>query len=178
MRSMDSQIAPVSSGRRAYARSPSATSAYPLLAHDSLTSILAWQGDRARSVQEFLQSVWGLAGRLPTKRYAINVCKDRYQFAVGFAAALVAQQISLLPTCRAEEPLHQLAQCYSDSYVLTDHDQLETSHTSVPPSRLDLARFRVAGKPCHSSHPDRCHRLYFRKQLGSRRPMPKGGGLL
>ena len=144
MRSMDSQIAPVSPGRRAYARPPSAPTAYPLLAHDSLTCTMAWQGDRTHSVQDFLRSVRGLVGQLPKKRYAINVCKDRYHFAVGFAAALVARQISLLPTYRAEEPLHQLAQRYSDAYVLTDHDQLETS---LPQFRLSDWAWTASGSP-------------------------------
>ncbi len=147
MRSMDSQTAPVSPGRRAFARPSAGPPAYPLLTHASLSSTMAWQGDRAHSVQEFLGAVWGVASQLPTTRYAINVCKDRYHFAVGFAAALVARQISLLPTYRAEEPLHQLAQCYSDAYLLTDHDQLETS---LPQFRLGdraLAASRAPQNP-------------------------------
>jgi acyl-coenzyme A synthetase/AMP-(fatty) acid ligase len=46
---------------------------------------------------------------------------------VGFAAALLARQISLLPTYRADEPLYQLAQRYPDAYVLTDHDEVTAS---------------------------------------------------
>ena len=127
MRSMDREFAPVTFRRRPHAVASAAPAAYPLLTHPSLSSILAWQGNRARSVHEFLRSVWGLAARLPTKRYAINVCKDRYHFAVGFAAALVARHTNLLPPYRAEESLHQLAQSYPDAYVLTDDDQLETA---------------------------------------------------
>ncbi len=94
---------------------------YPLLAHAGEDACLAWSRARAYSVTDFLRSVWGLASRLPAKRYAINLCKDRYHFVVGFAAALVARQISLLPTCRADEPLQQLYHRYPDAYVLTDH---------------------------------------------------------
>jgi acyl-coenzyme A synthetase/AMP-(fatty) acid ligase len=82
-----------------------------------------------------------LAAHLPRKRYAINVCKDRYHFAVGFAAALVARQISLLPTCRAEESLHQLAQRYTNAYVLTDHEEWGTT----------LPSFHVADRIWQSS---------------------------
>ena len=144
MRSMDSEIAPVTLRRRSHARTSAPPAAYPLLAHGSPTSTIAWQGHRARSVLEFLRSVWNLAGRLPTKRYAINVCKDRYHFAVGFAAALVARQTNLLPPYRAEESLHQLAQCYSDAYLLTDHDQIETS---LPQLRLGDWDWSASGSP-------------------------------
>ena len=133
MRSMDSEIASVTLRRRSHARTSAEPTVYPLLAHASPTSIIAWQGNRAHSVQEFLRSVWAPSRQLPAQRYAINVCKDRYHFAVGFAAALVARQTNLLPPCRAEESLHQLAHCYSDAYVLTDHDQLDTS---LPQFRL------------------------------------------
>ena len=144
MRSMDSEIASVTLRRRSHARTSAEPTVYPLLAHASPTSIIAWQGNRAHSVQEFLRSVWGLASRLPAQRYAINVCKDRYHFAVGFAAALVARQTNLLPPCRAEESLHQLAHCYSDAYVLTDHDQLDTS---LPQFRLGDWGWSASGSP-------------------------------
>ncbi|MBA2487201.1 MAG: AMP-binding protein [Nitrospira sp.] len=124
MRSIDSQIAPAP-GRRAYTRARSTPAVYPLLTHDSPTCTIAWRQDRAYSVQEFLRSVWALASQLPAKQYALNLCRDRYHFAVGFAAALVARHISLLPTCRAAEPSQQLSQRYPDAYVLTDHDETE-----------------------------------------------------
>src|SRR5687768_9145919 len=97
---------------------------YPLLAHACEDACLAWSRTRAYSVSDFLRSVWGLAARLPAKRYAINLCKDRYHFVVGFAASLVARQISLLPTCRADEPLRQLYHRYPDAYILTDHHEV------------------------------------------------------
>ena len=141
MRSMDSQIAPVSPGRRTYARPLCTPAAFPLVTHHSPTCTMAWHHDRASSVQEFLRSVWGLASQLPAKRYAINLCKDRYHFAVGFAAALVARHISLLPTCRATEPLQQLAERYSEAYVLTDHDDVETT----------IPRFRITEREWNAS---------------------------
>ena len=97
---------------------------YPLLAHTAGDACLAWHRGRAILVGDFLASVRELASRLPSKRHAINLCKDRYHFAVGFAASLVAGHISLLPTCRAAEPLQHLSQRYPDAYILTDHGDI------------------------------------------------------
>ena len=127
MRSMDSRTAtahPVR--RREYGGRLPDPSAFPLLTHRSPGDTVAWHQDRAYSKQEFLRSVQALALRLPAKRYAINLCRNRYHFAVGFAAALLARQISLMPTCRAAEPLQQLSQRYPDAYLLTDHDEIES----------------------------------------------------
>ncbi|HVG01457.1 MAG TPA: AMP-binding protein [Nitrospira sp.] len=130
---MDSQILRTSTERQTVIRL--ATPGYPLIAHDSPSCPIAWQGDHMHTVRDFLRTVWDLAGQLPQSRYVINLCKDRYHFAVAFAAALVARQISLLPTCRAEESLQQLGQRYSGAYVLTDHDDMLTSLPSFHISR-------------------------------------------
>ncbi|MGC3972873.1 MAG: hypothetical protein QM771_00615 [Nitrospira sp.] len=121
MQSIDSQMAPASPARRVH--QPIGAAGYPLVGHHALTSPLAWRRDRAYSVQDFLRSATSLAAQLPRKHFAINLCRDRYNFALGFAAALIARQISLLPTWRAAEPLQQLARQYPGAYALTDHDE-------------------------------------------------------
>ena len=49
----------------------------------------------------FLSDVENLADLLPEKPTVINLADDRYQFLVGFAAALVRGQTTLLPLSRA-----------------------------------------------------------------------------
>ena len=44
----------------------------------------------------FLHDVHALAATLPPGAHVVNLCRDRYAFAVGFAAALVAGRTSLL----------------------------------------------------------------------------------
>jgi acyl-coenzyme A synthetase/AMP-(fatty) acid ligase len=138
MRSMDSPIVQTSTERQALVRLTAP--GHPLVAHDSPSCPMAWQGDRMHTVKDFLRTVWNLAGQLPQSRYVINLCKDRYHFAVAFAAALVARQISLLPTCRAEESIQQLGQRYAGAYVITDHD--ETPAT--------LPYFQISHRAAHS----------------------------
>ena len=140
MRSMDSPIVRTSTERQALVRLT--TPGHPLVAHDSPGCPIAWQDDRVQTVKDFLRAVWDLAGHLPQSRYVINLCKDRYHFAVAFAAALVARQISLLPTCRAEESIQQLGQRYAGAYVLTDHDDVRTS----------LPHFHISHRVGHSAN--------------------------
>lgn len=133
MPSIDSQIAPASLARRLPRQRMAA--GYPLLGHHTLTSPLGWRRDRLYAVQEFLRAARWVAAQLPRQHFAINLCRDRYHFALGFAAALMARQISLLPTCRAAEPLQQLARQYPGAYVLTDHDDGD-----IPLPRFSLTR--------------------------------------
>ncbi len=68
----------------------------------------------------FLSDVEALADLLPEKPTVINLADDRYRFLVGFAAALVRGQTTLLPPSRAPGALAQIAREYSNSYCLVD----------------------------------------------------------
>jgi acyl-coenzyme A synthetase/AMP-(fatty) acid ligase len=98
--------------------------AFPLLTHQHPDDPVAQRGGTIFSLSHFLAAVGELASRLPPHRHAVNLCKDRYHFLIGFAAALVSRQISLFPTCRAPEALEYLNHRYPESYVLTDHDDV------------------------------------------------------
>jgi acyl-coenzyme A synthetase/AMP-(fatty) acid ligase len=50
------------------------------------------------------------------------VCVDRYRFAVGLAACLLARKICLLPPTRTPEVIRQLAAFAPDVFCLTDED--------------------------------------------------------
>jgi acyl-coenzyme A synthetase/AMP-(fatty) acid ligase len=66
----------------------------------------------------FLRDVALTAERLPDRRYALNLCSDRYHFLVAFAAALVRGQVSLLSSDRAPHRLEQLASAYPEAYTI------------------------------------------------------------
>jgi acyl-coenzyme A synthetase/AMP-(fatty) acid ligase len=68
--------------------------------------------------EDFLLDVMSLAERLPPRRYALNLCSDRYHFLVGFAAALVRGQVSLLSSDRSPHRLEQLAAAYPQAYTI------------------------------------------------------------
>lgn len=92
----------------------------PLLGEGDADQPLVWCHGRPVSRAEFLAHVIKLAGELPSARYAINLCDDRYAFMVAFAAALVAGQTNLLPHSRINAVVEGAAEQYPDSYCLVD----------------------------------------------------------
>ena len=90
------------------------------------------------SVETFLQHVSQLAQRLPPRAAVLNLCSDRYQFVVGFAAALVRGQMSLLPPNHAPATVAQLREAYPDVYCLSDTDAPSSAlETMLYPHALD-----------------------------------------
>lgn len=94
----------------------------PLLGAFTPDRALAFDRGGSISAARFLSDVGALALQLPAHRHVLNDCVDRYHFMVGFAAAMLRQQTSLLPNSRIEHVWRQLQTDYPDSYVLTDQD--------------------------------------------------------
>ena len=61
-----------------------------------------------------------VAAALPERRHVLNACVDRYRFTVAFAASLVANKVSLLPSTHTPEVIRQLTQFAPDVFCLTD----------------------------------------------------------
>jgi len=80
-----------------------------IIAHDSSGEI---------RVDRFLALAVALAKRLPDRQYVINLAADRYAFLLGFCAAVIAGQITLMPPNRQRQTLQQLAEEYSDCYAM------------------------------------------------------------
>lgn len=72
------------------------------------------------TAEQFLLHVAATAERLPDRRYALNLCTDRYHFLVAFAAALVRGQVSLLCSDHSPRWLEQLAAAYPEAYTIGD----------------------------------------------------------
>jgi acyl-coenzyme A synthetase/AMP-(fatty) acid ligase len=83
-------------------------------------SVFAYREGRTVGVEEFLRDVWQLAAELPERRHVFNRCADRYRFAVGFSAALLRRQVSLLPPNETPDLIAQLVTQYPDVYCLSD----------------------------------------------------------
>ncbi len=94
--------------------------AIPLLGHDDRGAIFAYRGKQAVTVAEFVADVRRLARLLPERPYMLNLCGDRYRFAVGFSAALLRAQISLLPPNYTPDFVGRLSAAYPGLYCLSD----------------------------------------------------------
>jgi acyl-coenzyme A synthetase/AMP-(fatty) acid ligase len=98
----------------------------PLIRHESPDAPVAHRNGEPITAAQFLADVRGLANTLPARSHVMNRCADRYHFAVGFAAALLREQITLLPPNDTPELLRQLAGQYPDLYCLTDEPLTES----------------------------------------------------
>jgi acyl-coenzyme A synthetase/AMP-(fatty) acid ligase len=94
--------------------------AIPLIRCNDTDSVFAYCAGQSVCVPQFLQNVAELAQALPDRRYILNLCTDRYRFMVGFAAALLRGQTSLLPPNYTSSFVERLGQRYPDMYCLAD----------------------------------------------------------
>jgi len=98
----------------------------------------AYRSGRRLSIERFLSDVSRLAASLPDRQFLLNLCADRYQFSVGFAAALVRRQINLLPPNETPDLIERLASQYPGVYCLSDQPTgLESLETVLFPELAD-----------------------------------------
>ena len=99
--------------------------------------MLAYRAGRPIRAAEFLAAAAALAAALPAGRHVINVCADRYRFAVGLAAAMLAGKVSLLPPSHTPQVVRHLRQFAPDVFCLTD----------APECAIDLPQVRYPHAP-------------------------------
>jgi acyl-coenzyme A synthetase/AMP-(fatty) acid ligase len=96
---------------------------FPLVTHSRAEDILAWSHGKPITAAQFLTDVRLLAAALPSSRHVLNASGDRYRFAVGMAAALLTDKISLLPPTLTPEMVRQVKNFAPDVFCLTDQPQ-------------------------------------------------------
>lgn len=107
-----------------------ASQTIPLLRYHAPEAVFARQHGKIISTGRFVAEATALAERLPAQPYLLNLCADRYHFAVGVAAALLRGQISLLPPNQTPDLLERLGQRYPGAYCLSDGaDVFASLHT-------------------------------------------------
>ena len=115
---------------------PAAT--LPLLRGFAAGAVFAYRNGKAVAVETFLGDVAQLARVLPEQRYVLNLCTDRYRFAVGFAAALLRGQVALLPPNETADVIARLASEYPGMYCLHDHEEAPNSLPALSFPELSL----------------------------------------
>jgi acyl-coenzyme A synthetase/AMP-(fatty) acid ligase len=96
---------------------------FPLVTHSRAEDILAWSRGTPITAGQFLADARLLAAALPAGRHLLNASGDRYRFAVGLAAALLTDRISLLPPTLTPEMVRQVRSFAPDVFCLADQPQ-------------------------------------------------------
>lgn len=97
------------------------TVSHPLTRH-APDAVLAYKHDGPVSVARFIAEARALAKALPAGRHILNTCLDRYRFMTGFAAGLIANKITLLPSTHTPESIRQMKAFAPDVFCLCDDD--------------------------------------------------------
>lgn len=114
---------------------------FPLIGHARREAIVAYRQGRPVTAAQFLADVSALADALPRHAHVINLCMDRYRFAVALGAALLRQQISLLLPNETPGLVRQIVAQYPDLYCLADTAVRHPSVLTVAyPEKLPEAR--------------------------------------
>jgi len=104
----------------------------PLVRGFGAGAVFAYREGARIGIEQFLGDAASLSAVLPERPYVLNLCADRYRFAVGFAAALLRGQINLLPPNETPDLIGRLASQYPGIYCLSDRAAaqvpLETLH--------------------------------------------------
>lgn len=106
----------------------------------------------AITVERFLAQAAELATRFPPRRYALNLCSDRYTFSVCFAAVLIAGQTNLLPANRLPVTVAALTGEYDDCFVLTDDESGYGGTEQVDPRPMPIGRQLAAWPRIDAAH--------------------------
>jgi len=92
----------------------------PLVRGFGAAAAFAYRKGLCISVERFLADAARLAAALPDRSYLLNLCTDRYHFAVGFAAALLRRQVTLLPPNEIPDLIERLVSQYPGLHCLSD----------------------------------------------------------
>ena len=94
----------------------------PLISMHAMDDVVAWKNGQPISAAEFIGAAAALATVLPSQRYALNLCRDRYRFIVGLGAAMIARRVTLLPPGHGEAVMRDIRRDFGDLCCLADHE--------------------------------------------------------
>ncbi len=120
----------------------------PLISGLGLDQVFAWLPGGPRRVRDLLADAEALAARLPAGGTLLNLCHDRYRFAVGFAAGLISGRTSLQPASQSADTLQRIRAAHPDVACLCDDefDTLDLPRCNFP-DLITADPRRVAGVP-------------------------------
>lgn len=132
------------------------TGTLPLVGAHPPDQVLAWRPQGPVTVARYCADVRALAERLPPSRAIVNLCEDRYHFAVLLGACAASGRVSLQPPSLSAVTLQGIMDTHEDACAMTDHGSaaalpiaavrmpaLDDSPARGPVAMLEIAVDRV-----------------------------------
>lgn len=95
----------------------------PLFPRHHAHQVVYTDTQRNLSRAQFLGLAYALSEKLPEQTHCLNVCDDRLFFMLGFCAALLRGQCTLLPASRTESSLADIVRLHPSITALCDGPQ-------------------------------------------------------
>ena len=149
----------------------------PLVSHSTPDSIISWRADGAVTLQQFLAEVSRLVALFPPGGHLLNMCRDRYRFNAGLAAAIVAGKVSLLPSTPTAEVVRQIRAFAPDVFCLTDSDLCSVDLPQLRYPVMSVSQAEAFAIPQIDSE-QRVAVVFTSGSAGTPQPHPKMWGAL
>lgn len=132
------------------------------------------------SCDAFLADVAQCAEQLPSARYCINLCRDRYRFTAAFFAAALRGQTTLLPSQRNRDSIASLEKSYAACSVLADSPDIDCDALiDLSPGNSAAVSTNNATRPALTIDPNHlCAIAFTSGSTGSPQAHPKSWGQL
>lgn len=104
-----------------------------LLAVDGLDARIAYYRNATIRGGQFVAHVEHVARALPRAAHVINLSENRYHFLIGWVAACLRDQVTLLPSGRTDDVLARLRHRYPDHHTI-DGESIERLLSQAPTS--------------------------------------------
>jgi acyl-coenzyme A synthetase/AMP-(fatty) acid ligase len=91
-----------------------------LIGHTDPGAIAAYRRGKPVAAGEFLRDILAAAAALPDAGHVLNLCSDRYRFAVTLLAAILRGQTTLLPPATTPNVILSLKALAPDAYYIAD----------------------------------------------------------
>ena len=120
-----------------------------LLAVDGLDARIAYYRNATVPAGQFVAHVEHIASALPRAAYVINLSENRYHFLLGWVAACLRNQVTLLPSGRTDDVLARLRHQYPDHHTIDGESiehllsQAPTSGSTSVPANWELPAERI-----------------------------------
>ena len=151
-----------------------------LLAIDRLDARIAQYHDATIGAAQFVAQAEHVASALPRAAHVINLAENRYHFLLGWVAACLREQVTLLPPGQTDDVLARLRLEYPDHHTLDDESvgrllaqvpdarsEVIPAHWQLPASRVVAIAFTSGSTGASTSHPKTWDSLFHNSRLAA-----------